>query len=69
MRKEFAPRGGAKKFSPHRVDPLTEWAWCAEKQTLNQENCLSCEKWRGNLLVYPFTLTAVGINTALPGDL
>ena len=34
-RKEFAPLG--RKFFPFTADPLSEGAWCAEKQTVNHK--------------------------------
>ena len=45
IRKEFAPSGS--KFFPHRVDPFSEEAWCAVKQTEKSHNSYLPFKNRG----------------------
>ena len=32
---------------PFRVDPFSEWVWCAGKQTESHKSCLPCKKERG----------------------
>ena len=41
-RKELAPKGS--QFFPFRVDPSSEGAWCAGKQTGSHKSHLPCNK-------------------------